>query len=88
MEKRRLRSNLVALCNSLKENGEGDDNYYFKLDVGSTYLSQMVKHWNRLSRELVDAPWLSLFKSDLDNALNNILFVNPVVVRQLNLMIL
>ena len=32
----------------------------------------MVKHWNRLSREVVDAPWLETFKVRLDRPLNNL----------------
>jgi len=30
----------------------------------------VVKHWNRLPREVVDAPRLSVFERHLDNALN------------------
>jgi len=33
----------------------------------------VVTHWNRPSREVVDAPNLSVFKRDLDNALHNML---------------
>lgn len=32
-----------------------------------------VKHWNRLPRELSDAPHLSVFKRHLDNTVNSIL---------------
>ena len=32
-----------------------------------------VSHWNRLPREVVDVPSLSVFKRHLDNALNNML---------------
>lgn len=34
---------------------------------------RLVKHWNSLPREAVDAPHLSLFKRHLNNALNNML---------------
>ena len=34
---------------------------------------QMVKHWDRLHREVVDAPWASLFNTHLDNTLINVL---------------
>lgn len=48
----------------------------------------MVKHLNRLPREVVDAYCLPVLKRNLDNALSNVLFFNvllssPEVVRQL-----
>jgi len=33
----------------------------------------VVKHWNRLPREVVDAPSLETFKVGLDGALSNLL---------------
>jgi len=33
---------------------------------------RMVKHWNPLSREVVDAPPLEAFKARLDGALSNL----------------
>ncbi|KAK4815423.1 hypothetical protein QYF61_001411 [Mycteria americana] len=35
------------------------------------FTERVVKHWNRLPREVVDAPSLSVFRRHLDNALNN-----------------
>ncbi|KFP96339.1 hypothetical protein N329_05582, partial [Haliaeetus albicilla] len=45
----------------------------FRLDIGKYFFTEsVVKHWNRLPG-VVDAPSLSVFKSHLDNALNNML---------------
>ena len=33
---------------------------------------RVVRHWNRLSGELVDAPSLEVFKARLDGALSNL----------------
>ncbi|KAK4815744.1 LOW QUALITY PROTEIN: hypothetical protein QYF61_006782 [Mycteria americana] len=44
----------------------------FRLDIRMHFFTEgVVKHWNRLPREVVDAPSLSAFKRHLDNALNN-----------------
>ncbi|KFZ60835.1 hypothetical protein N321_10584, partial [Antrostomus carolinensis] len=32
----------------------------------------MVRHWNRLPKEVVDAPSLEVFKARLDEALSNL----------------
>jgi len=54
----------------------------FRLDIRQHFFTErVVKHWNRLPREVVNAPSLSVFKRHLDNALNNIL---EVLFRQLD----
>ncbi|KAK4813465.1 hypothetical protein QYF61_006256 [Mycteria americana] len=46
----------------------------FRLDIRKHFFTErMVKHCNRLPREVVNAPSLSVFKRHLDNALNNML---------------
>jgi len=34
----------------------------------------VVKHWNRLPREVVDAPSLEIFNTRLDGALSNLVW--------------
>ncbi|KFR17676.1 hypothetical protein N306_00626, partial [Opisthocomus hoazin] len=36
------------------------------------FTRRVVKHWNRLPREVVEAPSLETFKARLDGALNNL----------------
>ncbi|KFR17238.1 hypothetical protein N306_02010, partial [Opisthocomus hoazin] len=36
------------------------------------FTMRVVKHWNRLPREMVDAPSLETFKARLDAALSNL----------------
>jgi len=46
----------------------------FRLDTRKHFFTKrVVKHCNRLRREVVDAPSLSVFKRCLENALNNML---------------
>ncbi|KFW65281.1 hypothetical protein AS28_02201, partial [Pygoscelis adeliae] len=46
----------------------------FRLDMRKHFFTERVlKHWNRLPREVVDAQSLSVIKRHLDNALNNML---------------
>ncbi|KFR03903.1 hypothetical protein Y956_04828, partial [Nipponia nippon] len=45
----------------------------FRLDIRKKCFTQrVVRHWNRLPREAVDAPSLAVLKARLDRALSNL----------------
>ncbi|KFR15979.1 hypothetical protein N306_11352, partial [Opisthocomus hoazin] len=46
----------------------------FRLDIRKKFFTRRVaKHWNRLPREVVEAPSLETFKARLDGALSNLI---------------
>ncbi|KFP21592.1 hypothetical protein Z169_02279, partial [Egretta garzetta] len=46
----------------------------FRLDTRKKFFTMRVmKHWNRLPREVVEAPSLETFKARLDGALSNLI---------------
>ncbi|KFQ64000.1 hypothetical protein N334_01224, partial [Pelecanus crispus] len=45
----------------------------FRLDIRKKFFTlRVVRHWNRLPREAVDAPSLEVFEARLDGALSNL----------------
>jgi len=58
------------MCGNSSKLGHGR----FRLDLRKhCFTERVVKPWNRLPREVIDTPSLSVFKTHLDNALHNIL---------------
>ncbi|KFP12566.1 hypothetical protein Z169_14871, partial [Egretta garzetta] len=46
----------------------------FRLDIRKKFFTmRVVKHWNRLPRDIVEAPSLEAFKARLDGALSNLI---------------
>ncbi|KAK4809248.1 hypothetical protein QYF61_016062 [Mycteria americana] len=69
LEKRRLRGDLIALYNGLKG---GCREGRFRLDIRKFFFTErVIKHWNRLPREVVESPSLEVFKSRLDEVLRD-----------------
>ncbi|KFZ57521.1 hypothetical protein N338_10989, partial [Podiceps cristatus] len=45
----------------------------FRLGIRKKFFAmRVVRHWNRLPREAVDAPSLEVFRARLDGALSNL----------------
>ncbi|KAK4808451.1 hypothetical protein QYF61_005516 [Mycteria americana] len=69
LEKRRLRGDLIALYNCLKG---GRREGRFRLDIRKFFFTErVIKHWNRLPREVVESPSLEVFKGRLDEVLRD-----------------
>ncbi|KAK4819566.1 hypothetical protein QYF61_007077 [Mycteria americana] len=69
-------ADLFSLGSSNRMHGNGSKlcQGRFRLDIRKYFFTKRAtKHWNRLPREVVNVPCLSVFKRHLDNALNTML---------------
>jgi len=65
-----------ACCYRTRSNGFKLREGRFRLDTRKKFVTiRLVKHWNRLSREAVEAPSLETFKARLDGALSNLIWL-------------
>ncbi|KAK4831436.1 hypothetical protein QYF61_017567, partial [Mycteria americana] len=98
LEKRRLQGDLTAAFQYLKgacrKAGEGlftracsdrtrGNGFKVKGDTRKKFFTMRVaRHWNRLPREVVDAPSLEAFKARLDGALSNLVYTSILPPRE------
>lgn len=80
-------ANLFFLVSSNRMHGNSSNLHQrrFRLDIIKNFFTKgVVRHWNRFPIEVVDALCLSVFKSIIQMPLNDILWISPKKVWQLD----
>ena len=62
-----------AFCNRTRRNGLNLEEDRFRLDIRKKFFTaRVVRHWNSLPSEVVNAPSLEAFTARLDGAVSNL----------------
>jgi len=72
-----------ACCNRTRDNSLKLKDGKFRLAIRMKFFTmRVVKHWNRLPGEVVNAPSLEVFKVRLDRALSNLIWLKMALLTE------